>query len=166
MTVTAEQIYAEVGADPNPRRLSPATRFVRSLDGDFYMISEVAALTHVSTQYLRKLMASSGLEAPSYWVWFGKIKIYLYTAADVKEVQRYLKEQKTVRPKSEMPTKRLGRPPKYTDAQRKQRKKDYMRVHYATKMAQKYQAEGDLEKSVEYSERARTLREKLDEQYG
>lgn len=166
MTVTPEQIYAEVGADANPKRLSPPTRFVRSLEGDFYMLSEVAAMLSISTQYMRKLITVPEIEAPSYWVYFGKIKIYLYTKADIEELRAWLAAQKVVRPKSETATKRLGRPPKYTAEQRKQRKKDYMKIHYANKQSAKYREEGDLDKSVEYADKARRLRDELDEKYG
>ena len=67
--------------------MDPATRFVRSLPGDYFMLREAAELTGVSSYTLRKLIAANanGL-VPSKEARFGELKIYLYTRDDIERL--------------------------------------------------------------------------------
>jgi hypothetical protein len=81
-------------------RETPVHRFVAQLrerDGvDYKTIAEVAAELKVSHQWVRKIQRQGLLDVPSKITYLGKIRVYLYTPADVEKVRRYLIERQAV----------------------------------------------------------------------
>lgn len=75
------------------RRLSPAARLVTSLDGDYYMISEVAKILGKSTQTIRRTMYENRVKAPSKQVRQGGMTVYLYSSEDIEELRGYFAAQ-------------------------------------------------------------------------
>jgi excisionase family DNA binding protein len=126
------------------KKLSPAERHVRSLGGDFLMVSEVADVLNVSVSTVRKLITNEDLDAPSFFVKFGeKTQIYLYTQKDVEELRDYLDNYRRVLPTTQKPEKRIGRPPKYTEEERKAKRAEYNRKYYERRKAEKRAEEND-----------------------
>lgn len=72
-------------------RVPPAVQYVRSLDGEYYLLSEVASMVGVAEATLRKLIRADPpkVEAPSFLGEQGDMKIYLFTPADVAEIKDY-----------------------------------------------------------------------------
>ena len=88
---------------PTPQtavRDTPVHRFVEQLrakDGIHYLTTaEVAAEFGVSVGWIHKIQRNPSVGAPSMIANLGKIRIYLYTPADVDEIRRYLVDQQQV----------------------------------------------------------------------
>jgi hypothetical protein len=120
----------EVLTRPRSVQIDPATRFVRSLPGDFIMLREASHALGVSEYVLRKYIADDepGLQ-PSKYTMFGKVKIYLYTEEDVKRIEKHLSTRVQVFEHTGQ-AKKTGRPPKYDDAERKSRDQKHSRAWY------------------------------------
>jgi hypothetical protein len=112
------------------KRMDPSTRFVRSLDGEYFMLREAAEILGISSQALRKTVHDKTINAPSFWVMFGKLKIYLYTRDDVEEIRAWLKAREEVYKTGETPEPRVGRPRKYTPEQKAEKQREYARSYY------------------------------------
>ena len=76
---------------------SPAARLVSALDGQYYMLSEVAELLGKDPMTLRRAMYNKRVKAPSFEVWEGKMKVYAYTPADIQELREYFAPKITKR---------------------------------------------------------------------
>jgi len=129
------------------KRMDPSTRFVRSLDGEYFMLREVAAMLGISTQSLRKTVPNKSIEAPSFWVMFGKLKIYLYTRDDIDELRKHLEERSEVFKTGEKEQPKVGRPRKYNKEQKKEKQREYARMYYWRKQLEKAEREGDKAKT-------------------
>lgn len=133
------------------RPVDPVTRFVRSLDGEYFMVREAAELLSVSDRTLRRLIVDTkdrpkpeDRMVPSFKALFGKIKVYLYTQADIEKIRGYLADQRQVLPLDEEDgTKKTGRPRKWTTEQRKQRNRLYSRIAYHRARAADLQSRGE-----------------------
>lgn len=132
--------------------LSPATRFVRSLDGEYFMVSEAAKMLEVSERTLRRLInetrdvPEAEKLGPSFYVNFGKIPIYLYTRADIEKIRVHLSTKPPVLPLpvGGVPSGVIGRPRRWTSAQRKERNRLYSRINYYRARAQDHRLAGDV----------------------
>jgi hypothetical protein len=77
------------------RRKSPMHAILESIDGDYWIASQVAAHMGVHTETIRRLSkatkddGSKLLKAPSSAVRSGKVVIYLYDHKDVKEIENH-----------------------------------------------------------------------------
>lgn len=75
------------------KRKSPMQAIIDSIDGDFWIASQVAAHMGVHTETIRRLGKAKNddgtplLQAPSKAVRSGKVVIYLYDHKDVKEIE-------------------------------------------------------------------------------
>lgn len=69
--------------------ISPAARLVSSLDGQYYLLSEVADILGKDQMTIRRAMYRGRVKAPSHEVWEGKMKVYLYTPDDIQELRDY-----------------------------------------------------------------------------
>jgi hypothetical protein len=132
------------------RPLDPVTRFVRSLDGDYFMVREAAALLGTSDRTLRRLIvATKDLPdpadrlVPSFKALFGRIEVYLYTQADIDKIRGHLDRQKQVVPLQDVIEKKTGRPRKWTKDQRKERNRLYSRIAYHRQRAQELADKGE-----------------------
>lgn len=77
--------------------VSPAARLVSALDGQYYMLSEVAEILGKDPMTLRRAMYNNRVKAPSYEVMEGKMKVYVYTAEDIAELREYFAPKLTKR---------------------------------------------------------------------
>jgi len=126
--------------------LDPSTRFVRSLDGDYFMLREAAEILGVKHTLLRSLMRSDdnkdrSLE-PTFCTFFGKVKLYLYTKDDIARIRVYLTKRKQVFRNTELANFK-GRPRIWTNEERKDRNRLYSRAYYYRKKAEEHTANGD-----------------------
>ena len=81
--------------------ISPVTTYVRSLEGGpFITAQEVADELKISVQAVRKYakLPKDILNAPSNYVPFGRLVIYLYTREDVEEIRVFLLKRRVVMP--------------------------------------------------------------------
>lgn len=69
--------------------VSPAARLVSSLDGQYYLLSEVADILKKDQMTIRRAMYKGRVKAPTYEAWEGKMKVYLYTTDDIAELRDY-----------------------------------------------------------------------------
>lgn len=137
-------------------RVDPATRFVRSLPGDFFLLREAADAIGVSQFVLRKFIAD-GTEGctPSKYAMFGKVKIYLYTRDDIETIRQHLSARHRVF-KHDGQARRVGRPPQYTKEERANRSRLYSKSWYWRSREKILSQRGD-------AEGAKKARDKADE---
>jgi hypothetical protein len=68
---------------------SPAARLVSGLDGQYYLVTEVAEMLGKDPMTIRRAMYSKKVKAPSFEVKQGKMKVYLYTPEDIQELREH-----------------------------------------------------------------------------
>lgn len=137
----------------------PSTRFVRSLSGEYFKLSEAAAMLGVSQVSLRKFIRE-GTEGftPSKAVWFGKLKIHLYTREDVDRIRALLAARREV-VDADGPMPKRGRPAKWTAEQRRERQKAYSRSYYYRKRAEQLLGEGREDEALAMQKKAEKIKE-------
>ena len=141
--------------------LSPATAFVRSLPGEFFMLREVAEMVGVSQYVLRNLIAkdAEGL-LPSNYAMFGNVKIYLYTRADIERLQKHFERRMVVR-EYDGQSPKAGRPALYTREERLARNRLYSQAYYWRKRHEKLVTEGRLDEAAAANDKAIEVEERL-----
>lgn len=128
----------------NSTGLDPSTRFVRSLDGNYFMVREAAEILKVKHTLLRTLLKDDPDLGPSFCAYFGKVKIYLYTQEDIERIGKYLVDRRKVYKNTSTSGKYPGRPQKWTPEQRKYRQRLYTKnLYYKKRLAS--QIEHDLD---------------------
>lgn len=143
--------------------ISPITRYVRSLPGEYYTVTEAAKLLHLSPHTLRSYAGSGDSKlAPTKCAYFGKVRLYLYTAEDVSRIKNELDARREVKEfNGERFGRPSGRPAIYTKEQVAQRKRLYARRHYYKKKAQEARLHG--EDSSRYDSRVEEITRELRE---
>lgn len=68
-----------------------------ALDGQYYLISEVAEILGKDQMTIRRAMYKKRVKAPSYEVTEGKMKVYLYTPDDIQELREHFAPKITKR---------------------------------------------------------------------
>lgn len=150
-------------SSPTRKRIAPSVQFVRSLEGKYYLLREAAELLGVSHRTLRSYNSGPDKEllGPSFFVYLGKIKIYLYTDDDIARIKKYLEEQKIVYPIDQNTSHNKGRPPKWTADQRKARQRKFSQVHYYKVQAEKHINNGDQDRAQKALRRMREIQKEL-----
>ena len=145
--------------------IDPATRFVRSLPGDYFMLREAAELAGVSAYTLRKYIAQNteGL-TPSKYVNYGAMKIYLYTREDIERLSAHVEERRQVYDHDGVQPKRQGgRPARYTKEERAQRNRLHSMRWYYRRRAEVLSARGDTSGAEEARSKALEIDNELEE---
>lgn len=146
-----------------PVRIDPATKFVRSLEGDYYMLREAAELLGVSQRVLRHYIQQRNKDlSPSFSASMGKVRIYLYTLEDVNRIRDALRERSVVY-KNEGRIA-VGRPPRFTSEQRKIRQRKFSMANYYIKRSTSFEESGDIEKATEALNKAQQIYKELREE--
>lgn len=128
-------------------RLDPATRFVRSLEGEYFLLREAAIAVGTSQFVLRKMIQDGNLDcSPSKYAQFGKTKIYLYTQRDIDSIIRHIAEAHKVYDHNG-PARRPGRPVKFNQKERRERARLYSKAWYWRNRAKVLAESGEIEKS-------------------
>lgn len=145
--------------------MDPATKFVRSLDGTYYMLREAAEMLGISGHTLRKFNENEEADLKASFVaYFGKVKIFLYTEDDIEKIREYLDARRQVYPTSSTLLEGkpvLGRPARYTKEQRQNRQKLHSRAHYYGKRAREETSKGNLKEASIYLAKQRKIRKEL-----
>jgi hypothetical protein len=144
-----------------------ATKFVRSLDGNYLLLREAAESLRVSQATLRKFIKDDNANlGPSKCVWFGKSKIYLYTIWDIEKISKYLEHRKTVFDNDETQPKLSGRgrPAIWSPEERKERQRKFARVSYYKRKAQAMLVIGTTEQYLEAIKKAEEIKKELEEE--
>lgn len=130
-------------------RMDPTTRFVRSLPGKYFMLREAALQLGVSDRTLRRLLKEHGSDlGPSKTADFGQ-RIYLYTRADIEKIRVHFESIRQVVSFDEQP-RPTGRPPKWSDDQRKERQRLYGNNNYHRAKAEYARGAGDMAKVAKH----------------
>lgn len=149
----------------NVERMDPSTRFVRSLDGEYFMVREAAEMLGVSHTTLRALLKEDSSLGPSFCAFFGKVKIYLYTREDIGRVRAHLaKVKQVVRTTPSTAASNIGRPPKWqTDEQRHRRQLLFSNRHYWSRKAKRLSEQGEEEAAQAAQARVEEINTKLEQ---
>lgn len=141
--------------------VDPATRFVRSLPGNYFLLREAAEAVGVSQFTLRKFISEDieGL-VPSKYAMMGKVKIYLYTREDIENIRLHLKEREVVF-NHDGKAKRTGRPATYTKEQRAKRSRMYSNAWYWKNRAKILEERGDHEAAIKAQAKADKIERQL-----
>jgi hypothetical protein len=129
--------------------IDPVSAFVRSLDGEYYMLREAAEALGVSASVLRRAV-SNGIEGmePSHGAMVGKMKVYLYTIEDIERIKGILESRKQIKSFSDVKDQKGkgGRPTLYSEEERKERARLFSRACYWKKRKKeaKYRKKPDL----------------------
>lgn len=144
-------------------RLAPSVRFVRSLEGHYYLLREAAQMLGVSHRTLRNFNAADPEKlGPGFYAYLGKIKIYLYTDDDIARLRKHLDEQKIVYSAGEPgPAQAKGRPAKWSKEQRQARQRKFSQIHYYKNMAAKYNNTGESDKANRATEKMLAIKQEL-----
>lgn len=148
---------------PAPKEnLDPTTRFVRSLDGDYFMLREAAEMLGVHHRTLRTLIKDLSDQelGPSFVAYMGKVKIYLYTREDIEAIRQHMENRRTVYPAFGEP-KASGRPRIYSVEERRERQRKYSQAHYYRRRAQALVEEGRTKEAKEAQRKADEITEEL-----
>jgi hypothetical protein len=141
--------------------VDPATRFVRSLPGEYFLLREAAQHLGVSQFTLRKFIADDVPECtPSKFAMFGKVKIYLYTREDIESIKKHI-ESRAVVFEHDGQARRVGRPPTYTKAERHYRSRLYSKAWYWKNREKLLSERGDEAGAAKARERAEDIAREL-----
>jgi len=142
------------------KKLDPATKFVRSLSGDYYLLREAAVALGVSPRVLRHYIKRGETSlGPSYAANMGKVRIYLYTAEDVERIREKLQSRSVVYRNEGRVA--MGRPAIFTPEQRLERQRKFSMANYYRKRYTKLTDAGHVEKAEVALRKARQLEEEL-----
>lgn len=147
---------------PKSEAMDPTTRFVRSLDGDYFMLREAAEMLGVHHRTLRTLIHEYPDQelGPSYVAYMGKVKIYLYTREDIEAIRQHMADRRTVYLASGEP-KAVGRPRIYTKEERRERQRRYSQAHYYRIRAEALAAEGRTKEAAAAKRKAEQITKEL-----
>lgn len=72
-------------------RVTPAEKYVRELEGEYYLLSEVAEKVGVAPGTLRRLIKSptKKVNAPSFVGHQGAMPLYIFSKDDLEEIRTY-----------------------------------------------------------------------------
>lgn len=73
----------------NNTKASPAEVYVRNLNGEYYLLGEVAELVGIAKNTLRRLITTEKVKAPSLIGSLGGMSFYIFTKEDVAEIRDY-----------------------------------------------------------------------------
>ncbi len=149
-----------------PRKVytNPTTRFVRSLEGDYLMLSEVAVICDVSPFTLRKFIADDVKKGlPSSIAMFGKTLIYLYTQEDVQRIQELLKERNQVSAYNGPLSRKSGRPTMYSNDEKTNLKRLYSRHWYYKERVREFTEAGNMDKAAAAQSKADKIQQEINE---
>jgi hypothetical protein len=146
------------------RFVSPVVRHVRTLDGEYYMLREVAEQLGIPINALRGLIHKHpDALGPSSMTYLGRIKIYLFTAADVEALHRHLEWRRGFHP--DLDDLHGGRPSLWSHAEQEDRHVRHASAYYWRKRAERLEAAGRGEEARAATARWQALRAGLTAQY-
>ena len=75
----------------NNTKASPAEEYVRNLNGEYYLLGEVAEIVGVAKNTLRRLIKADPpvVQAPTFTANLGKMSFYVFSKDDITEIRNY-----------------------------------------------------------------------------
>jgi hypothetical protein len=132
-------------------------RYVRSLNGQFYLAREVCELLDCAGSTLINLPRRSGLPlGPTHQVRYGGITLHLYTPQRIEAIAEYLKEFR--KPRN---GRRSGPDTMWTRAEQTQRWRARNRLYNYRHRAEQYTAAGDDANATRMLQQADTVNAEL-----
>lgn len=148
-------------------RTDPIGKYVTSLNGDFYMIREVAQLLGVHPNTIRELDKRKELVARGlgheFEAYLGRVTVYLYTPETIERLRVYFAERQQVYDRPELLIERAptGRKAKYTKEERKDRQKLFSKASYYARRAKEENDRGNFKGAREYLDKQRKIKKQL-----
>jgi hypothetical protein len=140
--------------------------FVRSLDGDYFLCTEVADALGVSAATLRRLARDHpDTLGPSYSTRFGRMPVSLYSMDDIDRLQTHLDHRWPDRDGGSA-RNRPGRPRLWSDVERRDRRARYCAVAYRNRRATELAAVGNHAAAAQARRVAATIQEALAAEHG
>jgi hypothetical protein len=134
-------------------------RHVLAMDGQHYLLADLAAALDLRDSTLRKLRwRCPEVFRSSYYGRCGNLRIYLYTWADLDRISAYLIQR------SAAGFGRRGRPRMWSAAEAKERERAQLRTNYYRRRAEALLAKGDAAKAKTYMDRRETMLNSLHRQ--
>lgn len=133
--------------------VSPIIKYVRSIEGNYMTLAEVARALNVVEETLR-LWRKRDPErfGPSLMTHFGDVPVYLYSLDDLERVRRNAKERGIAK---------CGRPRLWTVREGQARQRRMTRVSYLRARAKVLRAEGESARAGEMERKARDMNRAL-----
>jgi hypothetical protein len=136
----------------------PLVKFVRDLDGDYYLTREVAEQLDCSESMLIYLRRRSEKPlGPTHQASYGGIGIHLYTPERIAEIAQYLAENSG----RALGYKRRGPALLWTKAEQLERDRDKMRARNYRVRGAAYAAQGEDEKAARMEKMNTELQDRL-----
>jgi hypothetical protein len=137
----------------------PITKYVRSLDGEFYLGREVAELLDCSITTLANIRRSSKSPmGPTHNAQYGSVVLHLYTRARVDKIAEYMREISG----EERGLKRRGPIVLWTRSETHTRRREFGRARTYRNRAAVYREQGQTEKAEELEQRSAAVLSKLE----
>jgi hypothetical protein len=134
-------------------------RHVLAMDGQHYLLADVAEVFDMHDTTLRKLRwRYPEVFRGSYYARCGGIAIYLYTDGDLHRISKHLAER------SAAGCGRRGRRRMWSVAEARERERAQLRTNYYRRRAEALAAKGDAAGAKTYLDRRETLLDSLREQ--
>jgi len=134
-------------------------RHVHELDGEFFLLADVAEILDMHDSTLRKLRwRYPEVFRGSYYGRCGGIALYLFTGDDIDRISSYLAER------SAAGFGKRGRPRMWSTAEAKDRERAQLRTNYYRRRAEALLAKGDAAQAETYFDMRETLLDSLHKQ--
>lgn len=145
------------------KTVDPQSRVVRGLQGEFYIVREVAEKTGISTSTLRRAIHNNTKELmPSKAVQKGGQKVYLYTPEDIERIVERYKAMNTPEDFDGVPQTRHGRPRRFTQEERAERARLHSKANYWKRRAANLERDGRKGEAIEARKTYDKIRKVLD----
>jgi hypothetical protein len=133
-------------------------RHVLAMDGQHYLLADVAQILGLHDSTLRKLRRRPEVFRGSCYGRCGGIRIYLFTGGDIDRISSHLAER------SAAGFGRRGRPRMWSPAEAKERERAQLRTNYYRRRADALAANGDVDRAKTYLDRREALLDSLHQQ--
>jgi hypothetical protein len=131
-------------------------RHVLAMDGEFFLLADVAEICDMHDSTLRKLRwRCPEVFRGSYYGRCGNMPIYLYTDGDIARISAYLAER------SAAGCGRRGRPRMWNAAEARERERAQLRTNYYRRRAEALAANGDAARAKTYLDSREALLDSL-----
>lgn len=146
-------------------RIDPVTRFVRELEGDYYLPREAAVVLGITVDRLKRLGRQyPDTLGPGYVTWWGDVKLFLYDDADIVQIRSYFEKLDEQCP-PELSRYRnrngRGRPPVWSHDEHASRHRRRALCRYHRRAADRFAEQGRHDRAQQARERAEQINAEL-----
>jgi hypothetical protein len=143
----------------NRKAVNPIVAHVRGLDGEYYLLSEVAEQLGITVNALRALARRFPDELGPYGVtYLGQTKIFVFWPEDIDALRRYLATPRDL-------AKGRGRPPLWSHAEQRERHSRHRMAYHWGQRADYLASVGRDAEALQARQRAEALHGQLKREY-